>query len=117
MQWLIQTGYRSANPLATCCDSAFISSSTSAMLGMEGCAPKEAVQIWEAVSKERLGGKGCLALLITASTSVTKRDGFRLCLYFVRVNAGYALELVQTLDVAILFAVRDDRLCFFLCQT
>jgi ACS family glucarate transporter-like MFS transporter len=60
---------------------------------------------------------GCLALFITASTSITKRDGFRLCLYFVRANAGYALELVQTLDIAILFPVRDDRLCFFLCQT
>ena len=52
-----------------------------------------------------------------ASPLVMKRDGFRLCLYFVRANAGYTLELVQTLDVAILFPVRDDRLCFFLCQT
>src|SRR5271156_2115844 len=55
--------------------------------------------------------------LSIASTSVAKRDLCRLCLYFVRANAGHALELVQTLDIAILFPVRDDRLGFFLCQT
>src|SRR5271156_6471859 len=54
--------------------------------------------------------------LSIASTSVAKRDLCRLCLYFVRANAGHALELVQTLDVAVLFPVRDDRPRFVLCQ-
>jgi hypothetical protein len=37
--------------------------------------------------------------------SVAKRDPCRLCLYFVRANAGHALELVQSLDVAVLLPV------------
>jgi hypothetical protein len=72
---------------------------------------------WELWCRDQAGLHISARAPQTASTSVAKRDRRRLCLYFVRAYAGHALELVQTLDVAILFPVRDDSLGFFLCQT